>query len=203
MWQKLPTFVREWWILIAGILLIVPFLYLSSQEASSSSSIANDLWASLCAELYGHPTAATRPPNAEPNSTPASTPTKTAQNSAPAPAKTPVMSHDQKTAAPAQTVGQTAPNAAPAVSGDVAAGKLVFRKCQACHSLDPGKNGIGPSLAGIVGKKSGSAPNFNYSTAMKGQQSHLGCCHARYLSVGSAEVGPRQQDAVSGSEDRE
>ena len=74
-------------------------------------------------------------------------------------------------AAPAQTIGQAAPapkTAVAAVSGDVAAGKLVFRKCQACHSLDPGKNGLGPSLAGIIGKKAGGAPNFNYSTAMKG-----------------------------------
>ncbi len=72
-------------------------------------------------------------------------------------------------AAPTQTVGQTTPKVATAViSGDVAAGKLVFRKCQACHSLDPDKNGLGPSLAGIVGKKSGGMPNFNYSPAMKG-----------------------------------
>src|SRR5665213_3882377 len=38
MWQRLPAFIREWSILILGILLIVPFLYLSSQEASSSKS---------------------------------------------------------------------------------------------------------------------------------------------------------------------
>ena len=54
------------------------------------------------------------------------------------------------------------------VSGDVAAGKLVFRKCQACHSLEPGKNGLGPSLAGVIGKKAGGVSNYNYSTAMKG-----------------------------------
>jgi nitrite reductase (NO-forming) len=82
------------------------------------------------------------------------------------------MSHEHiaaPAASPAQTAGQASPNAAPAaVNGDVAAGKLVFRKCQACHSLEPGKNGLGPSLAGIVGKKSGSAPSFNYSPAMKG-----------------------------------
>jgi nitrite reductase (NO-forming) len=82
------------------------------------------------------------------------------------------MSHEHiaaPAAPPAQTVGQTTPKVvSAAVSGDVAAGKLVFRKCQACHSLDVGKNGLGPSLAGIVGKKSGSAPSFNYSPAMKG-----------------------------------
>ncbi len=72
-------------------------------------------------------------------------------------------------AAPAaQTSGQApAPKAAPA-SGDLVAGKLVFRKCQACHSLEPGKNGLGPSLSGIVGKKSGSVANYSYSPAMKG-----------------------------------
>jgi nitrite reductase (NO-forming) len=51
--------------------------------------------------------------------------------------------------------------------GDAAAGRQVFRKCQACHSLEPGKNLVGPSLAGIMGKKSGSDGNFNYSPAMK------------------------------------
>ena len=28
-----------------------------------------------------------------------------------------------------------------------------MRKCQACHSLEPGKNLVGPSLASIVGRK--------------------------------------------------
>jgi nitrite reductase (NO-forming) len=51
--------------------------------------------------------------------------------------------------------------------GDPAAGRQIFRKCQACHSLDPGKNLVGPSLAGIIGKKAGADPNFSYSPAMK------------------------------------
>ncbi len=34
--------------------------------------------------------------------------------------------------------------------------------------MEPGKNGLGPSLAGIFGKKSGEVPNYNYSAAMKG-----------------------------------
>jgi nitrite reductase (NO-forming) len=68
------------------------------------------------------------------------------------------------------TVGQnnSAPAASPAtMTAEAAAGAQVFRKCQACHSLQPGKNGVGPSLAGIVGKKAASVPGFNYSTAMK------------------------------------
>ena len=43
-------------------------------------------------------------------------------------------------------------------AGDPAAGRQIFRKCQACHSLDPGKNLVGPSLAGIIGKKAGADP---------------------------------------------
>jgi nitrite reductase (NO-forming) len=43
----------------------------------------------------------------------------------------------------------------------------VFRKCQACHSLDAGKNLLGPSLAGIIGRKAGNAPGYDYSPAMK------------------------------------
>jgi nitrite reductase (NO-forming) len=82
------------------------------------------------------------------------------------------MSHDRMAAAPsAQTSGQGAPAPTAAIAsviGDVATGKLVFRKCQACHSLEPGRNGLGPSLAGLIGKKASGVPNYDYSPAMKG-----------------------------------
>ena len=51
--------------------------------------------------------------------------------------------------------------------GDAAAGRKVFRKCQACHSLDAGRNTIGPSLSGIVGRKAGTVSGFNYSPALQ------------------------------------
>ena len=54
-----------------------------------------------------------------------------------------------------------------AEAGDPNEGKKVFRKCQACHSLDPGETRIGPSLAGVFGRKSGVLPGFEYSEAMK------------------------------------
>src|SRR6478672_11131718 len=41
-------------------------------------------------------------------------------------------------------------------AGDGTHGRDVYRKCQACHSLEPGKSLVGPSLAGIFGKKAGS-----------------------------------------------
>jgi cytochrome c len=53
-------------------------------------------------------------------------------------------------------------------AGDPAAGQTVFAaSCAACHSTKPDENKIGPSLAGIVGSKSGTVPDFNFSTAMK------------------------------------
>ena len=37
-----------------------------------------------------------------------------------------------------------------------------------CHSTKPGENKFGPSLAGVFGRKSGTEPGYNYSSAMKG-----------------------------------
>ena len=67
---------------------------------------------------------------------------------------------------PGQTSGQPA-NSSAVEAGDAAAGRQVFRKCQACHSLEPGKNVLGPSLAGVIGRKAGSVEGYNYSPAMK------------------------------------
>ena len=52
-------------------------------------------------------------------------------------------------------------------AGDPALGKKVFVKCQACHSLEAGKNKVGPSLHGVIGRASGTEADFNYSDAMK------------------------------------
>jgi cytochrome c len=51
--------------------------------------------------------------------------------------------------------------------GDPARGRVVFNQCMACHSLNAGQNGIGPSLHGLIGRKAGTAPNFAYSPFMK------------------------------------
>jgi len=51
--------------------------------------------------------------------------------------------------------------------GDGAAGEKLFAHCAVCHSTKPGENKFGPSLAGVFGRKSGTAPGYNYSAAMK------------------------------------
>lgn len=48
------------------------------------------------------------------------------------------------------------------------AGEKVFKKyCAACHTMEAGKNKVGPSLAGIVGRKAGTVEGFQYSNANK------------------------------------
>lgn len=59
--------------------------------------------------------------------------------------------------------------AAPVLAaGDAERGANVFRACAACHSLEPGRNFTGPSLAGLWGRKAGSLASFGrYSEALK------------------------------------
>ena len=48
------------------------------------------------------------------------------------------------------------------------AGETLFKKnCAICHTLEAGRNKIGPSLVGVVGRKAGSVPGFAYSAANK------------------------------------
>ena len=54
-----------------------------------------------------------------------------------------------------------------ALADDAVVGQRDFSRCAACHAAEPGKNGIGPSLAGVVGRSSGSVPDYSYSPAMK------------------------------------
>lgn len=57
-----------------------------------------------------------------------------------------------------------------ALTGDPAKGEKLFIQCKACHVLEPGQNRVGPSLAGIVGRKAGSIEGFSYSAANKNSQ---------------------------------
>ncbi|MCU0983625.1 MAG: cytochrome c family protein [Acetobacteraceae bacterium] len=52
--------------------------------------------------------------------------------------------------------------------GDAAAGQRVFNQCRACHVIENnGKNGIGPNLHGVVGRRAASIEGFRYSANMK------------------------------------
>ncbi len=51
------------------------------------------------------------------------------------------------------------------LTGDAAAGRRVFARCQTCHVLQDGVNRVGPSLYGIFGRTSGTVEGFRYSEA--------------------------------------
>lgn len=42
-----------------------------------------------------------------------------------------------------------------------------FAQCVVCHKVEPGQNGIGPTLAGVYGAKAGHVGDFAYSQAMR------------------------------------
>lgn len=56
----------------------------------------------------------------------------------------------------------------PAGAQDAALGEKVFLKCRACHQVgETAKNGVGPILNGLIGRKAGSVAGYNYSDANK------------------------------------
>ena len=54
---------------------------------------------------------------------------------------------------------------APAFAADANHGKTLYTACAACHTEKP--DALGPSLKGVVGRKSASLEDFRYSAAMK------------------------------------
>ena len=55
--------------------------------------------------------------------------------------------------------------AAGATPGDPAAGKAIYERCAACHSLAHDR--AGPRHCGLFGRRAGSVAGFEYSEAMK------------------------------------
>jgi cytochrome c len=90
-------------------------------------------------------------------------------------------------------------------AGDAAAGEHVFARCVVCHSAKAGENKIGPSLAGVFGRKSGSVPGYDYSPALKSagitwNEQELD----KYLTNPPADVhGTKMVISVPSAEDRQ
>lgn len=51
-------------------------------------------------------------------------------------------------------------------SADIGKGERVFKKCAACHKVDAGANGTGPSLYAVVDSNVGTVEGFSYSGAL-------------------------------------
>jgi cytochrome c len=68
------------------------------------------------------------------------------------------------------------PVAAQDAAGDPAAGQRVFNQCRACHVIDNnGRNGVGPNLHGVVGRRAAAIENFRYSANLRalGEANHV------------------------------
>ena len=62
----------------------------------------------------------------------------------------------------------TASISAASAAGDAAAGEAKYKLCRVCHQIgENAKNFVGPELNGVVGRKAGSVPGYNYSDANK------------------------------------
>ncbi len=184
MWQKIQETIRSWIVLIVGICVIIPFFYVASlpttssqtasnetsEQASNSSSAPSPTPQNRSASAKAAPQTKKPQPGAAAPAAAGPNPSKTAQQTKsatpPSTANTPAT--QPHTSVPQVQAQQTAAwSAAAGIHGDAVAGRQVFRKCQACHSLTPGKNLVGPSLAGVIGRKVGAEAGYTYSPAMK------------------------------------
>lgn len=78
-------------------------------------------------------------------------------------------SDDPQPAAGSNAASGAASGAAVAQASAAAAGETpaAFGQCKVCHTTEPGKHLIGPSLSGIHGRPAAAAPGYPYSTALK------------------------------------
>ena len=54
---------------------------------------------------------------------------------------------------------------AAAAEGNAARGERLYDRCAACHAL--AQDRVGPRHCGLLGRRAGSVPGFDYSPAMK------------------------------------
>src|SRR5438132_13232131 len=86
--------------------------------------------------------------------------------------------------------GRFAPGAA-RTGGDAARGEKLYEDCAACHSIERGVNGVGPTLYGIFGRKAGELDDYRYSPALKRSGIIWKHVHRRFTGDGA-----RQSHAV-------
>lgn len=67
-------------------------------------------------------------------------------------------------AAPAAAASDSA---AATTAAAAAAAPADFAICKTCHAVEPARNGVGPTLFGIVGSKAGEVPGYAFSPALK------------------------------------
>jgi nitrite reductase (NO-forming) len=184
-WERLQNWVPG----VLGIAAVILLVVVAANSPKQTNSKPTELPSSQFAALATKSQTDTIPAPSQPAAPQTSSVTSKAAKASPPPpppqaaatgeVANPAPIHDHAIvevgAAPAPVQGSSKPDKEPqkavddaaSTQGDAVAGRQVFKKCQACHSLDPGKTILGPSLAGIVGRKAGAELDFNYSPAMK------------------------------------
>ena len=142
---------REWYLLIIAVCLVGFGFYVTQHEARQTAEAERIVAAVPSQSVPSEPSRASAAANPD---------VKIVQPVQPAP-KAPIAPAAAKVA----TLVDPMPNMNH--GGDPDAGRQVFKKCQACHSLDAGRNLVGPSLHEVAGRKAGTLAGFNYSPAMK------------------------------------
>ena len=126
-------------------------LALGLAACGSSNQPAPEATASEAVPAETGSTAPAAPTEAAPSETPSA-----AASTTPRPTPTPTPQASGSAAADESATGAAA-----------ASPPQAFNQCSACHSTEAGKTIIGPSLAGVYGRKAGTLPGFQYSQAMK------------------------------------
>lgn len=84
------------------------------------------------------------------------------------------------------------------VAATAADAPAAFNQCKACHKVEAGKHGVGPSLFGVYGRKAGLADGYKYSDAhMKSGLTWDDATLAKYLADPKATV-PGNKMAFAG-----
>jgi nitrite reductase (NO-forming) len=186
-WEHLQNWIPG----VLGVSVAILLVVVAANSRTQTNSKPAEVPASQSAALAAKGQTGTAPTPSQPSAPQASSATDKAAKApappTPAPAATtgeaakPPPMHDHATAkaeavaVPVPVQGSVKPEKEPqkaaanatSPQGDAVAGRQVFKKCQACHSMSPGKTILGPSLAGIIGRKSGAEPDFSYSPALK------------------------------------
>lgn len=175
--QSLIQKLKEWSILISALVLLVlgaVALSFSGNEQRTELAVAPPATPSGATSSTAQQQAAKAQEQPRASEAAKEQPKAAPKAQAPSPpqASAPAHNHSAPPASPPAAASKAneqkqASATQSSIEGDLDSGRQVYRKCQACHSLEPGKNSLGPSLAAIVGKKAAEVPNYNYSPALK------------------------------------
>ena len=69
-------------------------------------------------------------------------------------------------AQPASPQAQVAALPAPYNAANYDAGQRAFAQCADCHAIEAGVAKLGPNLHGVIGRRAGAAPGYEYTQAL-------------------------------------